>query len=294
MAWQNFESNTCFSESHDTIQGIVGNVTWFNEFLPSGEDRIAEVLLWLCHSMGLCCTIAGEYAMYRGGKLASRPDSLALYVASHPQTWSSEIVLLLQEQPTTTFSMGSVEFEFVPEWSIPDKLLHFVIRYGGEEIVLRIVCTDSVNPYGPRSNMDLTYHIWTTYEYYCANYAIVVLPSQTSGDKIVYVRHYQAEIGGKATWRCGRCVCIIDTSRQYYNFGCRKPEKCACVLCCKQPPYLKSAASEIVMGMYSRTSIYRFSRGWRKQTMNPGNHFFNKKVVHCLLLLGRILPQLKI
>jgi hypothetical protein len=30
-------------------------------------------------------------------------------------------------------------------------------------------------------------------------------------------------------------------------------------------------------------------------TGNPDNHFFlTKKVVHCLLLLGRILPQLKI
>jgi hypothetical protein len=32
------------------------------------------------------------------------------------------------------------------------------------------------------------------------------------------------------------------------------------------------------------------------KTINPGNYFFfkQKKVVHCLLLLGRILPQLKI
>jgi len=83
MAWQNFEGSTCFTDSHGTIQGIAGNVTWFNEFVPSGEDRIAEVMLWLCHSMGLCCTIVDEYAMYRAGKLASHPDSLALYIASH-------------------------------------------------------------------------------------------------------------------------------------------------------------------------------------------------------------------
>jgi len=55
--------------------------------------------------MGLCCTIVGEYAMYRAGKVASRPDSLALYIAS-PQTWSSEIAVLLQEQPSPTFAMG--------------------------------------------------------------------------------------------------------------------------------------------------------------------------------------------
>jgi hypothetical protein len=51
---------------------------------------------------------------------------------------------------------------------------------------------------------------------------------------------------------------------------------------------------------YSEISIYHFSREWRKQTMNVGKrlirktNFLTKKVIHCLLLLGRILPQLKI
>jgi len=31
-----------------------------------------------------------------------------------------------------------------------------------------------------------------------------------------------------------------------YNFGCRKPYECTCTICCKQPPSLKSAASEVV------------------------------------------------
>jgi len=104
--------------------------------------------------------------------------------------------------------------------------------------------------------MDLTYYICTTFEYYCDNYAIVVLPSQTLGDKIVYVRHYQAEIGGETIRRSGRCVCMIDTSRPEYNFGCRKPEKCTCVLCCRQPPSLKSTASEIVFGMYNKEKLH--------------------------------------
>jgi len=68
MAWQKFEGSTSFTDSYDTIQGIAGNGMWFNEYQPSGEDRIAEVMLWLCHSMGLCRTIVGEYAMYREGK----------------------------------------------------------------------------------------------------------------------------------------------------------------------------------------------------------------------------------
>ena len=50
---QNFDGSTCFTYAHDTIQGIAGNVTWFIEYVRSGEDRIAEVILRLCHSMGL-------------------------------------------------------------------------------------------------------------------------------------------------------------------------------------------------------------------------------------------------
>jgi len=137
------------------------------------------------------------------------------------------------------------------------KLLHYVIRYGGDEIILRIACVESVNPCGPRSNMDLIYHVWTTFEYYCCNYAIVVLPSQNFGDKIVYVRHYQAEIGGETTRRCGRCLCMINTTHPDYNFGFRRPEKCASLLCCKQPLSLKSAASDTVFGMYNKQK-FRF------------------------------------
>jgi len=56
--------------------------------------------------------------MYRAGKLASRPDSLTLYIAS-PQTWSSEIAVLLQEQLSPTFALGGVEFELAPQWTVP-------------------------------------------------------------------------------------------------------------------------------------------------------------------------------
>jgi len=66
--------------------------------------------------MGLCCTIDGEYAMYRSGKLASRPKSLALYM-HRPQTWSPEIAVLLQEQPTPQFALGCVEVQTVPQWA---------------------------------------------------------------------------------------------------------------------------------------------------------------------------------
>ena len=75
MAWQKFEGSNSFTDTRDTIQGLVGNVTLFNEYEPRGEDRISKVMLWLCLSMRLCCTIFGEYAMYRAVNLASRPNS---------------------------------------------------------------------------------------------------------------------------------------------------------------------------------------------------------------------------
>ena len=68
MAWQKFEGSTSFTDTHYTIHGLAGNVAWFNEYEPMGDDRIAEVMIWLCHSMGLCCSIVSEYAMYRAGK----------------------------------------------------------------------------------------------------------------------------------------------------------------------------------------------------------------------------------
>jgi len=104
MALQKFGGSTSFTDANDTIQDLAGNATWLCEYVPVGEDRIAEVLLWLCHSVGLCCTIVGEYAMYRAGKLASRPNSLTLYIAS-PQTRSPEIDMLLQE-PSANIAWG--------------------------------------------------------------------------------------------------------------------------------------------------------------------------------------------
>jgi len=50
-------------------------------------------------------------------------------------------------------------------------MLHYVIRYELDDIALRIVCVDSVNLCGPRSNINLTHYLRSTFEYYCANHA---------------------------------------------------------------------------------------------------------------------------
>ena len=44
--------------------------------------------------------------------------------------------------------------------SIPGKIQHYVTRYVVDNMALRIVCIDSVNPCGLRSNIDLTHYRW--------------------------------------------------------------------------------------------------------------------------------------
>ena len=68
----------------------------------------------------------------------------------------------------------------------------------------------------------------------------------------VYVRHSQAEKGGKTSRRCGRCVCLLDDTLPFYELGFIYPEKCSCVLCCNQPPSLKAVASEILFGLCNK------------------------------------------
>jgi len=138
---------------------------------------------------------------------------------------------------------------------VPSKTACYFSRHGGDDFKLQIMIVNSVIACGPRSNIDLTYYLWTTFDYYCSNYAIVVLPSQILGDKIVYVRHFLAAIGGGTTRRCGSCVCMLDDSPPYYDVGCRKPENCTCVLCCMLPPSLKAAASEIVFRMWNKDKL---------------------------------------
>jgi len=159
---------------------------------------------------------------------------------------------LLQLQSTLAFSLGCLDFLLVPEYSIPGKIIHYVIRYGVEVRAFKIVCIQSTKPCGPRSNMDFTCYIWSTFDYYCANYAVIVLPSHTSGDKFAYVRSYQAEIGGETSRLSGECVCITKNHRAYYNFGCIALQMCTCALCCKTHSSLKNLASDIVFGLCNK------------------------------------------
>ena len=122
-----FKGATYATEAHYKIQTVAGNSTWFNEFTPGidGSDkRITDVLLWLFHSLALCCVIADEFAMYMAGKLVSRPYSITIHIAYHRQNFSSDISALLQFERTLAFSLGCLDFSLVPEFSIPGKIIH--------------------------------------------------------------------------------------------------------------------------------------------------------------------------
>jgi len=106
----------------------------------------------------------GEYALYRAGNLASRPDSLDLYIAN-PRTKSPEIDELLQDQPSENFAWG-VGIELDPLWTVPGRALRYTIRHGGDEFKISISIISSETSCGPRSNIDLTYHVWTLSEFF--------------------------------------------------------------------------------------------------------------------------------
>jgi len=178
--------------------------------------------------------------MYIGCKVTSHPNLITIYTAYHPQKLSSEIAVLLQITHTPAFSLESLDFVFVPYYYRPGKNIYYTVRHGDITIAVRIVCVDCVLPCAPRSNLNLVHFMWSTFAYYCSNYAIVVVPSRTPGNKILYVRHYKAEIGGEDSRTCRQCIWDTQDPRMLYNVGCQIPNPCTCILCLKQPLTLKS------------------------------------------------------
>jgi len=129
-------------------------------------------------------------------------------------------------------------------------MIYYAIRYGVEVTALRIIYIESVKPCGPLPIVDLTHYIWSTFEYYCANYAMIVLPSHTSDNKIVYAHHYRAEIGGETSRLCGQCVtyALLRTLARIMILAV-KTLKSVLRSLLQAAPSLNSAASEIVFGL---------------------------------------------
>ena len=286
-----FNGSTSFTDTHDAMQAKAGSATWLTEYLPvieGPERKIVEVLLWMFTAMGLCCTIAGDYAMYIGGKLASHPDVITMYVAYDRQSCSPDVSAVLQFEKTSTFSLGGLVFENWSTLILPGKTISYVIRYGQEIANLKIFCVENIIPCGPRSNIDFVQYVWSHFYYYCGNYAVCVLPLQNSNNKIVYVRHYRAEIGGEESRLCGSCVCTNKNPRMYYSFGCKRPGNCTCALCRKQPLSLKTMCSKIVFGLFNENSSHYDDKITCDPIETPRDFFlFNMLVFHSATFIYR-------
>jgi hypothetical protein len=184
--------------------------------------------------------------MYIAGILVSCTDSITIYVAYRTQKLSSDISALLQLLRTLAFSLGCLDFLLVPECSLHGKIIHYVIQYGVEVRVLKIVFIQGTKPCVPRSNMDLTCYIGSTFDDYCANNAVIALPSHTSADKIyTYVdpklKYVMRLIGFvDSAYSLLRTLARIIISTELHLRSVR-------VLCCKTPFSLTTLVSEFCL-----------------------------------------------
>jgi hypothetical protein len=240
-----FDGATTSTDTHDAVKRTAGYATWFSEFSPTVQcpKKHYRLFVKVFHLMGLCCAIVGRFATYVG-LLESHPDLITIYLAYHPEM-SPHIPILLQIQPTTVFFLDNLEFWFMAYSRTGDNVF-YTGRCGVEVVALRIAYVNSLRPCGLRSNLDLIHFLWTNFSYYCTNYTMVILPSQTSGDRILYTLHYKAEMGERIIGPLKRCFWDIEDPRWSYDFSCQKPNRCTCTLYCKQPISLKTAATKIV------------------------------------------------
>ena len=133
--------------------------------------------------------------MYIGGILADHPGIITVYIAYHPQKLCPEISALLQISSTPAFSFDKLDFLYMPTYSRQGSNVFYTVRFGNEITALLIAIVNSVKPCGQRSNINFTHYMRQTFAYLIINHAMVVLPSRTSGDKILYTRSYKTEIG---------------------------------------------------------------------------------------------------
>jgi hypothetical protein len=113
IAGLTFDGATDINDTHDTVQAIAGTATWVPMFSPVIEGSckyIAEVLLCLLHSLGLCCGIVDEFPAYMAGKIVSQPELLSIYVTYNTQMDSSDIDTLLQKNPYRSFFFWTIRF----------------------------------------------------------------------------------------------------------------------------------------------------------------------------------------
>ena len=59
-------------------------------------------------------------------------------------------------------------------------MLHYIVKCGEELRPQRIFCIENVKPCEPSTNMYLTHYIWSNFEYYYANSAVILIPTRAS------------------------------------------------------------------------------------------------------------------
>jgi hypothetical protein len=211
-----FDGASTLVDGHDVLQVLGGNATWFNQFSPvieGPQKLIGEALLWLFYNLGLCCVIVGDFPLYIGGMLTGHPGIITVYIAYHPQKLCPEISALLQISSTPAFSVDTLDFVYMPTHSRPGINVFYTVWFRNEITALRIAIVNSVKPCGPRSSINFTHYIWQKFAYPITNHSMVVLPSRTSGDKILYTRSYKAKIGGDNSRTCKICIYNIRDLR---------------------------------------------------------------------------------
>jgi hypothetical protein len=202
-------------------------------------------MLWSFHKLDLCCCIVEAFAMYIAGRTPTHSGCITIYIGYHPTELTPDSSILFQITRAPAFSLNCLDFQLVPEFTIPGSVISYIVKYGASTLAVKIECVYSNIPCGPRSNLNLVHYLWSEFVYYCSNYGLFVLPSLTSGDKLVYVRYYKAEIGGSESRSCRECIWGPENPETLYNISCKKPNPCTCILCVKQPPTLKSLALKI-------------------------------------------------
>jgi hypothetical protein len=160
----------------------------------------------------------------------SHPYLITIHIAYHPQNLCPKISALLKISHISAFSFDKLDFLYMPTYSRPGSNVFYALRYGNEITALRLAIVNSVKPCGQRSSTNFTYYMWKTFVYYFTNYVMVVLPSRTSGNKILYTRYYKAEIAGENSRTFKMCICNIWDLLMSYNVGCKKPDPCSCII----------------------------------------------------------------
>jgi hypothetical protein len=112
IAGLTFDGATHLNDTDNTVQAIAGTATWVPIFSPVMEGSrkyIAEVLLCLLHTLGLCCGIV-EFPAYMAGKIVAQPELLSVYTAYNTQMDSSDMDIFLQKTPYISFFFWAIRF----------------------------------------------------------------------------------------------------------------------------------------------------------------------------------------